>query len=180
MGLIGTLELASTQIVFTIMHSSFMPALGVGQSCAMLVGKYLGEGKPDKAEITIFESVKWALYIMGSMGTIFILFPKLIIPIFTQDSELIALSIPGLQIIGVLQFFDAIAITLWFALGGAGNTLYPALVDGISCFGFFLPVAYLTGITLGWGYMGPWMAFSLHLAIIMTFMILRATATKTA
>ena len=110
---------------------------------------------------------------MGSMGTIFILFPKLIIPIFTQDSELIALSIPGLQIIGVLQFFDAIAITLWFALGGAGNTLYPALVDGISCFGFFLPVAYLTGITLGWGYMGPWMAFSLHLALIMIFMILK-------
>ena len=44
MGLIGTLELASTQIVFTIMHSSFMPAVGVGQSCATLVGKYLGEG----------------------------------------------------------------------------------------------------------------------------------------
>ena len=53
MGLIGTLELASTQIVFTIMHSSFMPALGVGQSCATLVGKYLGEGNLDKAEITI-------------------------------------------------------------------------------------------------------------------------------
>ena len=173
MGLIGTLELASTQIVFTIMHSSFMPALGVGQSCATLVGKYLGEGNPEKAEITIFESVKWALYIMGSMGIIFILFPKLIIPIFTQDSELIALSIPGLQIIGVLQFFDAIAITLWFALGGVGNTLYPALVDGISCFGFFLPVAYLTGITLGWGYMGPWIAFSLHLVIIMMFMNLK-------
>lgn len=173
MGIIGTLELASTQIVFTIMHSSFMPALGIGQSCATLVGKYLGEGNPEKAEITIFESVKWALYIMGSMGTIFILFPKLIIPIFTQDSELITLSIPGLRIIGVLQFFDAIAITLWFALGGAGNTLYPALVDGISCFVFFLPIAYLTGITLGWGYMGPWLAFSLHLTIIMLFMILK-------
>jgi putative MATE family efflux protein len=173
MGLIGTLELASTQIVFTIMHSSFMPALGVGQSCATLVGKYLGEGDPEKAEITIIESVKWALYIMGSMGTLFILFPNLIIPIFTQDSELIALSIPALRIVGVLQFIDAIAITLWFALGGAGNTLYSALVDGISCFGFFLPVAYITGITFGWGYMGPWLAFSMHLTIIMFFMVLK-------
>ncbi|MBK53093.1 MAG: hypothetical protein CMG58_00500 [Candidatus Marinimicrobia bacterium] len=173
MGLIGTLELASTQIVFTIMHGSFMPAVGVGQSCATLVGKYLGEENPEKAEITIFQSVKWALYIMGSMGTIFILFPKLIIPIFTQEPELIALSIPGLRIVGVLQFFDAIAITLWFALTGAGNTLYPSIVDGLLCYGFFLPFAYLTGIILGWGYMGPWLAFSLHLGLFMMFMILK-------
>lgn len=173
MGLIGTLELASTQIVFTIMHSSFMPAVGVGQSCATLVGKYLGEEKPEKAEITIYESVKWALYIMGSMGTIFILFPTFIIPVFTQETELIALSIPGLRIVGVLQFFDAIAITLWFALTGAGNTLYPSVVDGLLCYGFFLPFAYLTGIILGWGYMGPWLAFSLHLGLFMLFMILK-------
>ena len=173
MGLIGTLELASTQIVFTIMHGSFMPAVGVGQSCATLVGKYLGEENPEKAETTIIESVIWALYIMGSMGTIFILFPKWIIPVFTHDPELIALSIPGLRIVGILQFFDAIAITLWFALTGAGNTLYPSVVDGLLCYGFFLPMSYFTGITLGWGYMGPWMAFSLHLGLFMLFMILK-------
>ena len=173
MGLIGTLELASTQIVFTIMHGSFMPAVGVGQSCATLVGKYLGQENLEKAEITIYESVKWALYIMGSMGTIFIIFPTLIIPIFTQEPELIALSIPSLRIVGVLQFFDAIAITLWFALIGAGNTLYPSVVDGLLCYGFFLPVAYITGIILEWGYIGPWFAFSLHLGLFMTFMILK-------
>ena len=173
MGLIGTLELASTQIVFTIMHSSFMPALGVGQSCSTLVGKYLGQENFEKAEIAIFESIKWALYIMGTMGIIFIIFPKLIIPIFTEDQNIISLSIPSLQIVGCLQFIDAIAITLWFALGGAGNTSYPAFVDAFSCFCFFLPFSYLMGITLGWGYIGPWIAFSLHLILVMTLMILK-------
>ena len=37
------------------------------------------KGQIIPAEITIYESVKWALYIMGSMGTIFILFPKTLI-----------------------------------------------------------------------------------------------------
>ena len=29
-GIIGVFELAATQIIFRIMHASFMPALGVG------------------------------------------------------------------------------------------------------------------------------------------------------
>ena len=37
MGMIGLIELATTELLFTIMHASFMPALGVGQACATLV-----------------------------------------------------------------------------------------------------------------------------------------------
>ena len=150
-----------------------MPAAGVGQSCATLVGKYLGEGNPEKAEITIFESVKWALYIMGTMGTIFIIFPKLIIPSFTQNSELLALSIPGLRIVGVLQFFDAIAITLWFALTGAGDTKIPAIVDVLVHWLLFIPACYIFGIYLGYGFWGPWISFGLHLTVFAIFMYVR-------
>ena len=42
MSIIGIVELATTQLLFTIMHASFMPAMGVGQACATLVGKYMG------------------------------------------------------------------------------------------------------------------------------------------
>ena len=42
-GMIGIIELATTQLLFTIMHASFMPALGVGQACSTLVSKYMGE-----------------------------------------------------------------------------------------------------------------------------------------
>lgn len=171
MGLIGTLELASTQLVFTIMHSSFMPALGVGQACSTLVGKYLGEKKSKKAEISIIESVIWAGYIMGVMGLIFILFPKWVIPIFTDDINIIALSITPLIIVGFLQFIDAIAITLWFALSGAGNTLFPSAVDGILCWFVFLPLSYFTGVILEWGYLGPWLAFSIYLTLLMVIML---------
>ena len=45
-GIIGLVELATTELLFTIMHASFMPALGVGQACSTLVSKYMGKGKP--------------------------------------------------------------------------------------------------------------------------------------
>ena len=70
-GIIGVFELAATQVIFRIMHASFMPALGVGQACATLVGKYLGEKDPDKAESSIKESLRGSFYIMGSSGYMF-------------------------------------------------------------------------------------------------------------
>ena len=63
--IIGILELAATQVVFRIMHASFMPAIGVGQACSTLVGKFLGEKNPIKAEIAIYESLRGSFLMMG-------------------------------------------------------------------------------------------------------------------
>jgi len=52
-GMIGLIELATTELLFTIMHASFMPALGVGQACSTLVSKYMGENKINKSEAGI-------------------------------------------------------------------------------------------------------------------------------
>ena len=95
-GIIGVVELAATQIIFRIMHASFMPAIGVGQACATLVGKFLGEKNPDKAEVAINESLRGSFLIMGSVGICFALFAQNIIPLFTNDSDVIKLAIPAI------------------------------------------------------------------------------------
>ena len=64
-GIIGLVELATTELLFTIMHASFMPALGVGQACSTLVSKYMGEKKVDKSEASIKESIRLAEYILS-------------------------------------------------------------------------------------------------------------------
>ena len=117
--IIGIIELAATQIIFKIMHTSFMPAIGIGQACATLVGKYLGEENSNKAELSIYESIRGSLYIMGVMGLIFIIFSESIVSIFIKDISVIKLAAPGLKFIGFLQFIDAFCFTLWFALTGA-------------------------------------------------------------
>jgi putative MATE family efflux protein len=169
-GMIGTLELAATEIVFTILQTSFMPAAGIGQACATLVGKFLGEKNPEKAEISIVESVRWALIIMGSLGAIFFFIPRLILPIFTSDPEVIKFGVFGLRVAGLVQLADAVGMTLWFALSGAGNTFYPAVVESGIMWLFFLPAAYLTGIVLGMGFFGPWICMGIYLVLFAAFM----------
>jgi len=163
MGMIGLIELATTELVFTIMHASFMPAIGVGQAGATLVGKFMGEGRLDKAETSIYESIRWAEFIMGSVGILFFVFPKVFLSIFTDDPSIIYYGTFGLRVLGLIQFVDAIGMTLWFALSGAGNTFFPAVVESSLIWGFLLPASYLAGVSLNFGFYGPWLMFPLYL-----------------
>ena len=170
MSIIGIVELATTQLLFTIMHASFMPAMGVGQACATLVGKYMGSKEIEKSEQSIKESLRIAEYIMGTMGLFFIFFSKPILMIFTTDPDIINLGVWGLRLIGFLQFIDAICFTLFLALTGAGNTLFPALVESSLIWGFMLPVSYYAGVVLSIGFKAPFIAFAVYL-FLMAFIL---------
>jgi Na+-driven multidrug efflux pump len=169
-GIIGVAELAAVEIVFTILQSSFMPAIGVGQACATLVGKYMGEEKTEKAETSIVESVRWSFLIMGSVGVMFLFIPQYIIPIFTNDPRVMEIGVYALRIAALVQFADAVGLTLWFALSGAGNTFFPAVVEAVIVWGFFLPASYVSGLVLGFGFMGPWIAFVVYIVLFAIIM----------
>ena len=170
MSIIGIVELATTQLLFTIMHASFMPAMGVGQACATLVGKYMGSKEIEKSEQSIKESLRIAEYIMGTMGLFFIFFSKPILMIFTTDPDIINLGVWGLRLIGFLQFIDAVCFTLFLALTGAGNTLFPALVESSLIWGFMLPVSYYAGVVLSIGFKAPFVVFAVYL-FLMAFIL---------
>ena len=173
MGILGAVQLAATHIIFKIMHASFMPAIGIGQACATLVGKFLGEENPDKAERAINESLRGSLMVMGTVGLCFVLFSQFIIPLFITDSNVIKLAVPGLRFVGLLQFADAVCFTTWFALTGAGDTKIPALVDILTHWILFIPACYLLSITFGYGYWGGWISFGLHLIFFACFIYYR-------
>ena len=173
MGILGAVQLAATHIIFKIMHASFMPAIGIGQACATLVGKFLGEENPDKAERAINESLRGSLMVMGTVGFCFVLFAQFIIPVFITESNVIKLAVPGLRFVGLLQFADAVCFTTWFALTGAGDTKIPALVDVLTHWILFIPACYLLSITFGYGYWGGWISFGLHLTFFAFFIYYR-------
>ena len=170
-GMIGLIELATTELLFTIMHASFMPALGVGQACSTLVSKYMGENKINKSEASIKESIRLAEYIMGVMGLSFILFPKYYLFIFTDDPEILRMGIFGLRMIGAVQFLDAIGFVLWFALSGAGNTLFPAVVESCLTWGVIVLGSYVFGVVLGLGFKALWLLFPIYMGLFAGKMI---------
>ncbi len=170
----GTINLAATNVVFRIAHASFMPGVGIGQASSTLIGNYLGEKKIDKAREIIIQSVYIVFVSMGIMGACFILFPTAIISAFNVPAELYALGVPALQFVGLLQFFDAFGIMMFFALTASGDVKFPGIVDVVSIWLVFLPLAYITSIKWGMPFWGPWIAFGIHIvlfAIVSTWRI---------
>ena len=170
-GIIGLVELATTELLFTIMHASFMPAMGVGQACSTLVSKYMGQGRIKKSEISIRESVRIAEYIMAPMGLTFIFFPEFYLHIFTNDLKIINMGAYGLRIIGALQFVDAVGFVLWFALSGAGNTFFPAMVEAVLTWVVIVLGSYVVGVYHSLGFNALWWLFPIHLGLFATIMI---------
>ena len=173
---IGTLELAASEVILNIAHASFMPAVGVGMASAAILGKYMGENDIARATATIYSALKWSFLIMGTMGSLFIIFPYQILSFFISSHELINMSIPCLRLIGVVQYFDAIGLTLFFILTGAGNTKFPALVNISLCWVIFLPLAYILSIIFNMGLIGAWIAFSIWVILFSIIMIFKVRA----
>ena len=108
------------------------------------------------------------------MGLFFILFPEFILSLFTSDQSIITMGIWGLRVIGVIQFVDAVGFTMFLALTGAGNTLYPAMVESSLIWFFMLPLSYYFGVYSNLGFKLPWVVFAIYLilmAIILTIKV---------
>ncbi len=174
----GAIELAATNVTFRIAHASFMPGVGIGQASSTLIGNYLGEKKIDKAKEVIIQSVYIVFFSMGTMGALFILFPASIISAFNVPAELYDLGIPALQFVGVLQFFDAFGIMMFFALTAAGDVKFPGIADIVSIWLVFLPIAYITGVKYGMHFWGPWFAFGIHIVLFAILTTWRISTNK--
>ena len=122
----------------------------------------MGEKKIDLATTSIKESIRIALYIMSTMGFTFLLFPKAYLMIFTDDISIINTGVFGLQMIGAVQFLDAIGFVLWFALSGAGDTMFPAVVESILTWIVVVTGSYVLGFVLKMGFKSLWLLFPLY------------------
>ena len=183
LSMIGTVELAASTVCISIMSMSFMPGYGLGTAAATLIGVNLGAKRADLAERYGWESVKIGVLIMGSLGIAFILFPQIIMKIFSSDTIIIQSGTAVLRLVGFVQFIDAFGVILIACLWGAGMTRFVMLMEVLVNWGVFLPVAYLLGITLGYGILGAWFSLVLYMIIIgaiMTTTFARGTWKKIA
>ena len=165
-GKIGTEELATCVIVFRILHTAFMPGVGIGQACQTLVSKYLGKQNIDNAVITIKDSIRHAIIIMGSIACFFIMFPELLLSLFTSDANIIHKGKQILIFCSWLLLVDAIGIILYFTLMGAGDTKVLPKLQLIKTWLVLIPCTYLFLFYFKWGVIGAWLALGCELIVI--------------
>ena len=95
------------------------------------------------------------------MGVIFFFGGPGIMRAFTPDQEIMRHGAAALQVIAVAQPGQALGIVLAGSLRGAGDTRFPMVTTGLAMWAIRLPVAWLCGITLGFGLPGVYLGWVL-------------------
>lgn len=156
LGRIGTVAVAAGNVVLRIAALSFMPGIGVGAAVQTLVGQSLGRGDVRGAVRAGWGGVALATLLMGAFGLAFLLAPDALMRLFSADAEVSAAGRPILRLMGLVQVFDAVGLTLAGALRGAGATRLVMATDVVLAWGLFLPTSWLFGVALGGGLIGAW------------------------
>ncbi len=161
-GIIGVMEQAASQVVITALFISMMPCFGLGIATQTFVGQSIGKGDKQSAHRYGFEAAKIGTIFTILVGLLFILLPDAVIILITTNDEVTEIARPVLQVAGVAQMLYGAGIVYANALQAGGATLYVMMVELITHWILFLPLAYFFAIGLGGGIIGAWMALPVY------------------
>jgi putative MATE family efflux protein len=138
----GTTASAGYQIAIRNVVFFILPAWGLSNAAATLVGQNLGAKQIDRAVQSVSLTAKYNAVFMSFVMILFIFCAYPIIRFFTPDESVVAYGARALQIIGTGYIFYGIGMVMTQALNGAGDTRTPTIINFIGFWMFQIPLAY--------------------------------------
>lgn len=138
---LGEASFAANQIATTVESISYMPGTGFGVACTALVGHKIGEGNLKEANEYAKTCAFLSLIFMSFCSAAFLIFPKFIVSLFINKSEVevIRLGILCIMVAAAEQPFMALYLVFGGALKGAGDTKTPFYISFIAAWAIRVP-----------------------------------------
>ena len=161
----GSAVLAGYVVAIRTVIFIILPAWGLSNAAATLVGQNLGAGKPDRAERAVWLTGLWNMAFMALVTLVFVGFSRAIVGVFTTDPEASPVGVEALTIISYGYVFYAWGMVMMQAFNGAGDTVTPTRIN-IVCFWLFeIPLAYALAGPFGMGPTGVFWAIALSYSL---------------
>lgn len=138
----GSSAIAAFTIAMRMMEFIFLPAWGLGNAAATLVGQNLGANNPDRAERSAWQAARYNALFMTIAGILLLVFAHGITSLFTDQAEVLRWGTSCLQILGVGFPMYAVGMVMIQSMNGAGDTATPTVMNFICFWLVQIPLAY--------------------------------------
>jgi putative MATE family efflux protein len=157
----GSDAVAGYTIAIRLIIFAILPAWGMANASATLVGQNLGAGHPERAEKSVWRAAFLNMVFLGSVTIIFLIFSRSLLSFFTDDKVVLENGIQCLKLVCLGYVFYAYGMVISQSFNGAGDTRTPTIINFFGFWLFQIPVAYLLAITLDLGTPGVYAAISI-------------------
>ena len=177
----GSPAIAAFTIAMRVMEFTFLPAWGLGNAAATLVGQSLGAGQPERAERAAWKAAQYNVTFMGVACVFLLLFAQTITGWFTGEPDVLRIGTHCLLILAIGFPMYAVGMVMVQAMNGAGDTETPMTVN-LFCFWMVqIPLAFLLATKTGLGPDGAFIAIvvSESLLTVISVLVFRRGGWKT-
>lgn len=157
----GSAAQAGYVIAIRVIVFAILPAWGMANASATLVGQNLGANEPDRAEKSVWRAALMNMIFLGLVTVIFFTLADTILGFFSKDPEVLRNGSECLRIVSLGYIFYAYGMVINQSFNGAGDTRTPTI---ISIFGFWIfqiPLAYALAKILETGPVGVYAAIAI-------------------
>ncbi|TLD72453.1 MATE family efflux transporter [Phragmitibacter flavus] len=158
LAMFGSSALAGYTVAMRIIIFALMPAWGLANAGATLVGQNLGANQPDQAEKAVRIATKYNVIVLSFAGLLFIIFSTFLASLFTTDPEVKAYAVQALWIVSLGFPLYAAGMCLEGAFNGAGDTWTPTRLNFFCFWVGQIPLAWFLSKVLNWGSLGVFIA----------------------
>ena len=165
----GSAAIAAYTIALRMLEFAFLPAWGLGNAAATMVGQNLGAGKARRAERSAWIASRYNMVFMAALGVISVALAPQIAGLFTNDPDVLRIGTHCLRILGVGYPMYAVGMIMIQSLNGAGDTVTPSVLNFICFWVLQLPLAYGLAESVGFGPNGVFIAIVVSESLLTVF-----------
>ena len=162
----GTAASAGYQIAFRNFAFFILPAWGLSNAAATLIGQNLGAQQIERAEKSVYLTAKFTVALMAAVTIILVVLAHPIVGVFTNDPVVLDHGTDALRILGTGFVFYGVAMVMTQALNGAGDSKTPTWMNFFCFWVFQTPLAYFLAYSLGLKSKGPTLAIPISQALL--------------
>lgn len=151
---IGSEAVAGATIALRIMMFSMMPAWGLSNAAATLVGQNLGAENPARAESAVWKIGFYNMIFLLGVSILYFFRNEWLMSFFSEEDRVIDIGAEWLRILS----YSYIVYGWWMvsvqAFNGAGDTKTPTKINLVFFWLIQIPLSYILAVKFGWQHSG--------------------------